>query len=144
MSVDRHNSIIPILPHRTAPPSAEEIFGLEKKAKPSPIEVGLLQMQILWMLNRKSTHGYEIMETLNKIKSTKVAQGTLYPALKSLRKHGYIKGTKAADRIIYDITPAGKKILNDSCLDFTRTFFGIFQDFVCHKCVGHDHGSEKK
>jgi DNA-binding MarR family transcriptional regulator len=135
MSDDRHTSVIPIIPHRTAPPSEKEIFGTPKKL--SAIEIGLLQMQILWMLNRKSTHGYEIMDTLNKIKSTKIAQGTMYPTLKNLRKYGYIKGERVDDRIIYHITGDGKRVLNETCLDFTRTFFGIFQDFVCHKCVGH-------
>lgn len=141
MSDNRHsseNAIIPILPHRTAPPSHEEIFGAQKKL--SEIEIGLLQMQILWLLNRKSTYGYEIMDVLNKIKSTKVMQGTLYPTLKNLKKYGYIKGERVEDRIVYHITPEGKRVLDETCLDFTRTFFGIFQDFVCHKCVGdHDH-----
>jgi len=141
MSSERHTHVsIPVLPHRTAPPSEEEIFGSLK----SEMEVGMLQMQILWMLNRKSTHGYEIMETLNKIKSTRITQGTLYPTLKKLRKHGFVTREKSDDRYIYHITPDGKKALNDTCLDFTRTFFGIFQDFVCHKCVGdHSHGVKK-
>lgn len=136
MSVDRHDKIsLKVLPHRTLPPTAEEIFGRKEK---SAIEVGMLQMQILWLLDRKPTHGYEIMDILNRIKSTKVTQGTLYPALKNLRKHGYIKGQKDGDKIIYQTTAEGKKTLNNACLDFTRTFFGIFQDFVCHKCVGHN------
>lgn len=141
MSDDRHTKImekIPILPHRSAPPSSEEIFGQTKKL--SEIELGLLQMQILWLLNRKSTYGYEIMTVLNKIKSTKIAQGTLYPTLKALKNYGYVKKEKADDKFIYHITPEGKRVLNETCLDFTRTFFGIFQDFVCHKCVGDHKG----
>ena len=101
-------------------------------------------MQILWLLNRKSTHGYEIMSVLNKIKSTKITQGTLYPTLKSLKKQGFIKGLKSDNKIVYDITPEGKRVLDETCLDFTRTFFGIFQDFVCHKCVGeHSHAHKQ-
>ena len=136
---NKNDSVIRILPHRTEPPSVEEIFGKTKKL--SEIELGLLQMQILWLLNRKSTYGYEIMEVLNKIKSTKIAQGTLYPTLKALKKYGYIKGERLDDKIVYHITPEGKKVLNETCLDFTRTFFGIFQDFVCHKCVGDHKGA---
>lgn len=146
MSVDRHTSdsrtAIPILPHRSAPPSEEEIFG--KPKKPSPIEVGLLQMQILWLLNRKSTHGYDIMETLNKIKSTKITQGTLYPTLKSLKKYGFVRRERVDDRIIYHITQDGRNTLNKASLDFTRTFFGIFQDYVCHKCLEHPDKHEVK
>ena len=142
MSEDRHSSIINVLPHRTEPPSHEEIFGAKKPL--SEMELGLLQMQILWFLNRKSTHGYEIMETLNKIKRTKVMQGTLYPTLQRLEELELIKGVKDERKIIYRITPEGKKTMNEVCMDFTRTFFGIFQDFVCHKCVGdHNHGEKK-
>ncbi len=134
----QNSSVIPIIPHRTAPPSTEEIFGQSKKL--SEIEIGLLQMQILWLLNRKSTYGYEIMDVLNKIKSTKIAQGTLYPTLKTLKKYEYVRSEKQDNKIVYHITPEGKRVLNETCLDFTRTFFGIFQDFVCHKCVGdHTH-----
>jgi DNA-binding MarR family transcriptional regulator len=134
MSINRHKTT-----PRDKPPSAEEIFGEQKKL--TTIELGMLQMQILWLLQRRPTHGYEIMETLNTLKSTKIAQGTVYPALKTLTKLGYIKREQLDDKIIYHITPSGKKILNETCLDFTRTFFGVFQDFVCHRCVGE---GEKK
>jgi DNA-binding PadR family transcriptional regulator len=138
MSDNRHTPISGhAAPRRTAPPSAEEIFGKPKKL--SEIEIGLLQMQILWLLNQKSTHGYEIMDVLNKIKSTKITQGTLYPTLKALKKYRYVKAEKQGDKIVYHITSEGKRVLNETCLDFTRTFFGIFQDFVCHKCVGEQN-----
>lgn len=134
MSENRHIDKNSSKTHRTTPPSSEEIFGNPQKL--SEIEVGMLQMQILWLLNRKSTHGYEIMDVLNKIKSTKIGQGTLYPTLKALKNHGFVTSEDKGDKIIYHITTDGKRVLNDTCLDFTRTFFGIFQDFVCHKCVG--------
>ncbi|MCX6815258.1 MAG: PadR family transcriptional regulator [Candidatus Aenigmarchaeota archaeon] len=131
MSEDRH--IIRIVPHRKAPPSSEEIFG---KRPQSEMELGMLQMQILWFLNRKPAHGYEIMETLNKIKTTKITQGTLYPTLQRLEELMLVKGKKDDRKIVYTITQEGRKVMNNVCNDFTRTFFGIFQDYVCHKCVG--------
>jgi PadR family transcriptional regulator PadR len=129
MSDNRHKRTA-----RIEAPSEEEIFG--GKRPTSEMELGLLQMQILWLLNRKSTHGYEIMDTLNKIKTTKITQGTLYPTLQRLTDLGLIKRESVERRVVYHITPEGKKIMNDVCVDFTRTFFGIFKDFVCHKCVG--------
>jgi len=135
MSGDRHSSVIPVLPHRKEPPSPEEIFGLKRPI--TEMDLGLLQMQILWLLNRKSTHGYEMMETLNKIKSTKITQGTLYPTLQRLEELGLIRGEEVDRRIIYHITRDGKKVMDEVCFDFTHTFFGIFQDYVCHKCLDH-------
>ena len=92
-------------------------------------------MQILWILKRKSTYGYEMMKTLNKIKKTKITQGTLYPTLQKLKKIGLVKLKENDRRIIYNITKKGINTLNNACIDFTKTFFGIFHDFVCQKCV---------
>ena len=129
MSIERHT------PHRSAPPSEKEIFG---EREFSEIELGLLQMQILWLLSRKSTHGYDIMKMLGEIKKTKVTQGTLYPTLQSLEKRALIKRHDEDRKSVYSITLKGRKVMNETCLDFSRTFFGIFQNFVCEKCVGYD------
>ena len=143
MSMERHISkhgkanqiFLGQTPHRDAPPSESEIFGDREF---SEIELGLLQMQILWILNHKSTHGYELMKILNEIKKTKVAQGTLYPTLQSLEKRSLIKRHDEYRKTIYSITLKGRKVMNETCMDFSKTFFGIFQNYVCEKCVGHD------
>ncbi len=142
MSEDRHSSIIPVLPHRTAPPMEEEIFGARRPV--SEMELGLLQMQILWLLNRRSTHGYDIMATLNKIKTTKITQGTLYPTLQRLEELKLVKPEVQDRRKIYHVTAEGRKTMNEVCLDFTHTFFGIFKDFVCNKCLDHNHEHGEK
>ncbi len=123
MSVDKH----------IRPPTQDEIFVKLRTA--SEIELGMLQMQILWILNRSATHGYDIMRQMKTLKSTKVAQGTLYPTLQRLVDLGLIEKKESKRKIVYHITRKGKKIMNDACTDFTRTFFGIFHDFVCEKCV---------
>jgi DNA-binding PadR family transcriptional regulator len=98
------------------------------------IELGMLQMQILWLVSKKPVHGYELMKRLNELKTTKVTQGTLYPALQRLEELSLIK-RKKSDRIInYSITAKGAKIMNNSCIDFCRTFNGIIHDFLCNKC----------
>ncbi len=126
MSVERHT------PHRIKPPSSEEIFG---KRGFSEIELGILQMQVLWLLSRKPTHGYEIMKVLSAIKKTKITQGTLYPTLQRLEERGLIKRHEEGRKSVYSITLRGTKVMNDSCMDFSKTFFGIFQNFVCEKCL---------
>jgi len=98
------------------------------------IEVGMLQMQILWLLNRKKTHGYELMKELNKLKTTNITQGTMYPALQRLQELKLVKSSASGRKINYMLTPAGRKVMRDSCADFCRTFHGIFEDFICEKC----------
>ena len=106
----------------------------------SEIELGMLQMQVLWLLSRKPSHGYMLMKDLNGLKKTKVTQGTLYPTMQRLEDLGLVKGDEQKRKIVYHLTPRGKKVMTDACRDFSRTFFGIFNDFVCHSCK---HGEMK-
>ncbi|MCX8147478.1 MAG: PadR family transcriptional regulator [Candidatus Woesearchaeota archaeon] len=100
----------------------------------SEIELGILQMQILWLLSRKSTHGYELMKSLNSLKKTKITQGTLYPTLQRLEELKLVSRKQEKRKIIYNLTPKGRKAMTEGCNDFARTFFGIFNDFVCGRC----------
>jgi DNA-binding PadR family transcriptional regulator len=109
-------------------------------AKRSEIELGILQMQVLWLLSRKSTHGYKLMKDLNALKKTKVTQGTLYPAMQRLEELKLVKREKKGRKVVYHITPKGKQVMTDACRDFSRTFFGIFNDFICGRC---NHGDMK-
>ena len=135
MSIDRHKSF-----SRTVAPTVEELFG---NAKPNEIELGLLQMHILWLLSRKSTHGYDLMRDLEVMRGKKITQGTLYPTLQKLEEYDYIRGHEEDTRIVYKITAAGNKILHDTCTDFVKTFFGVFHDFACTKCMSHAHAKKK-
>ncbi len=122
MSVNKHIAVMPAVP---------------AQKKPSEIELGLLQMQVLWLLSRKSTHGYDLMKDLNDLKKTTIAQGTLYPTLQRLDELGLVRREEKERKIIYHVTPHGKQVMTEACRDFSRTFFGIFNDFVCGRC---DHG----
>lgn len=103
----------------------------------SEIELGLLQMQILWVLSRKSTHGYDLMKALGAIKGTIVTQGTMYPALQRLEEMGLVKPETDDRKIVYHITDKGRKTMNQTCLDFVKTFYGIFHDYACGGCSLH-------
>lgn len=100
----------------------------------SPIELGMLQMQILWLLNKRSTYGYEMMKQLNQIKKTKITAGTLYPTLGKLEKLGLIKSVENERTKVYTITAKGRAVMKNSCKEFCSTFEGIFSDFICGKC----------
>lgn len=98
--------------------------------------LGILQMQILWILGRKPMHGYEMMKKLNCIKSKKIEQGTLYPALQRLGECDLIRVQTVGDRgkKTYELTGKGKDAMVQSCEEFSRTFSGIFMDFICKFC----------
>ena len=102
--------------------------------KVSEIELGMLQMQILWLLSRQSMHGYYLMRALTALKSTEITQGTLYPTLKRLQQLGLIKCKNDDRRIMNSMTAKGKRVMNEACLDFVKTFYGIFHDYACRKC----------
>jgi DNA-binding PadR family transcriptional regulator len=97
------------------------------------LELGLLQMQILWLLKRPS-HGYALMHALNELKQTKITQGTLYPALQRLEELGMISRKRASRRHVWSMTDEGRRTMKRSCAEFCKTFQGIFHDFVCERC----------
>jgi DNA-binding PadR family transcriptional regulator len=109
-------------------------MSVNKHIKPSTIDLGLLQMQILWLLSKKPMHGYILMKELDELKRTKITQGTLYPTLQKLERLKLIKSQKKDRTIVYHVTKNGKQAMRENCHDFCRTFSGIIHDFVCGKC----------
>jgi DNA-binding PadR family transcriptional regulator len=101
-------------------------------------DLGMLQMQVLWLLEKEPDHGYSLMKKLSEIKSTKIEQGTLYPLLQKLESNGYIeiKDTGTRGRKIYRITKNGRAVMRRSCEDFIFTFDNIIEDYKCKKCEG--------
>jgi DNA-binding PadR family transcriptional regulator len=107
-----------------------------RRHKSQGYDLGVLQMQILWLVGRKPMHGYEIMRQLNEIKTTKVEQGTLYPTLQRLEENDLItvKEVGRRGKKIYELTETGRKAMVRTCEEFSKTFSGIFEDFVCKSC----------
>lgn len=126
---------------RLLPPTEEELFGDVKTL--GEIDLGLLQMQVLWLLSNQSTHGYELMKKLTEMKKKRITQGTLYPTLQRLEELGYIRREEQDRKVVYHVTEKGNKVMNDTCVDFIRTFFGIIHDFACMKCLGMDKLEKK-
>jgi len=108
-------------------------MSVKRHKDKSELELGLLQTQVLWLL-KNPTHGYELMKKLNVLKKTKITQGTLYPTLQRLDELELITSKMRGRKRVYHLTPDGKRVMRDSCLDFCKTFHGIFEDFVCEKC----------
>ena len=69
--------------------------------------------------------GQEITEEIERRKGCKPSPGTIYPALKSLRENNFIKEKKEGKTISYTLTTEGKKVLDESKMQFCRTFKDI-------------------
>jgi len=99
---------------------------------------GYIRMGVLILLNKKPSHGYEIMKEINS--RTKgfwqPTAGGVYPILRDLEKSEYIKGhweTQKNRRLkVYKITQSGELILRHAIVKQTEIFNNIgllFREF---------------
>jgi PadR family transcriptional regulator, regulatory protein PadR len=99
---------------------------------------GYIRMGVLILLNKKPSHGYEIMKEINS--RTKgfwqPTAGGVYPILRDLEKSEYIKGhweTQKNRRLkVYKITQSGELILRHAILKQNEIFHNIgllFREF---------------
>lgn len=88
---------------------------------------GMLSFQVLWLLSRRAMHGDEIAGELEKRRGEKPKAGTIYPALKDLKKHGLISGRKKGKIIVYSLTPRGRAAVKRATSYFCRCFGDIFE-----------------
>ena len=91
---------------------------------------GMLSFLILWLLSKKTMYGQELAEEIGKRKGTKPNPGTIYPALKELKKRGLIKSKKEGRVTNYHITEKGRKGIQTACEYFCKAFGEIFQERI--------------
>ncbi len=100
---------------------------------------GYIRVGVLILLNKKPSHGYEIMKEINN--RTKgfwqPTAGGVYPVLNDLEKSGYIRGewrTEKNRRLkVYRITKSGEAILKRAIVKQTEIFNNIanlFREFA--------------
>ena len=100
---------------------------------------GYIRMGVLILLNKKPSHGYEIMKEINS--RTKgfwqPTAGGVYPILSDLEKSGYIKGqwqTQKNRRLkVYKITESGGIILRKAILkqtEISNNIGNLFREFA--------------
>ncbi|MFH1448036.1 MAG: PadR family transcriptional regulator [Candidatus Micrarchaeota archaeon] len=87
---------------------------------------GMLSFLILFILSKKPMHGQEIAEEIGKRKGDKPSPGTIYPALKSLKKAGLIKEKTSGKTIVYELTRDGRNGLERAKNHFCRAFMDVF------------------
>ncbi len=80
------------------------------------IDLGFIKIHILHHANEKPIYGVWIMEELER-HGYKITPGTLYPMLHNMEEEGYLKSyekvVEGKVRKYYEITPEGKKVLEE-------------------------------
>ena len=95
---------------------------------------GALEMMILQTLKRKPLHGYALAQHIKQTSNDllQVEEGSLYPALQRMLKQGWVKaewGLSSTNRRvrIYQLTPAGRKHVEQQVSSFERMLEGIYR-----------------
>jgi DNA-binding PadR family transcriptional regulator len=97
---------------------------------------GYIRIGVLILLNKKPSHGYEIMKEIdNRTKGFwQPTAGGVYPILRNLEKSGYIKGqwqTQKNRRLkVYKITKSGEAILKRAIVKQAEIFNNLSNLFT--------------
>ncbi|HLC22621.1 MAG TPA: PadR family transcriptional regulator [Candidatus Nanoarchaeia archaeon] len=87
---------------------------------------GLLAFQILHLLHKKECCGDDLANLIGNKKGSKLTPGTIYPALKFLRRKKLIAYRKNGRKKLYSLTKAGKKEYRN----VHTTFVSIFKPLL--------------
>lgn len=80
--------------------------------------INLIKFYVVLLLSEGPKHGYEIIKEIEEKLKKRASAGQIYPFLKKLEKHGYIKSKRMGKREkrVYHLTKEGKafvkRILN--------------------------------
>ena len=91
---------------------------------------GMLSFLILWLLSKKPMYGQELAEEIGKRRGTKPNPGTIYPALRELKRRGLVELKREGRITNYHLTEKGRKGILKACEYFCRAFGEIFQEHV--------------
>jgi PadR family transcriptional regulator PadR len=103
------------------------------------VQKGYIRIGVLILLNKKPSHGYEIMKEIkNRTKGFwQPTAGGVYPILRDLEQSGYIKGqwqTQRNRRLkIYRITKSGETILRRAIIkqsEISNNISSLFREFA--------------
>jgi PadR family transcriptional regulator PadR len=74
-------------------------------------------------------NGQEISEELRKRRGTRPTAGTIYPALKGLRKKGLVEMERKGRTTMYTLSDDGREGLEKACKYFCSAFGEIFREY---------------
>jgi len=100
--------------------------GCSFKAKDFVLIERFVEPCILLLLTRGPSHGYGLLEDLEKNCCEKVDIGNLYRTLRRMEEFGWVtsswnKGESGPDKRVYDITSEGKEVLHSAASDLVKT-----------------------
>lgn len=97
-----------------------------QKSVPKYIELkGFLSFFILHELSKKDHSGDELAKLIGERKGANLTPGTIYPALKRLRRQKLIQYKRNGRKKMYSLTVNGSKELKSLYLLFEDMFFGL-------------------
>lgn len=99
---------------------------------------GMLSFQILWLLSKRTMNGQEICREIARRKGRAPTPGTIYPALKELRKRDLVNMDRAGRETRYSLSERGREELDKACRYFISAFGEILVEYwrVIDKGVG--------
>ncbi|XRH74973.1 MAG: PadR family transcriptional regulator [Candidatus Methanosuratincola verstraetei] len=90
---------------------------------------GMLSFQILWLLSKRPMNGQEICREIARRKGRGPTPGTIYPALKELRKRGLVRMERAGRETRYSLSERGREGLDKACRYFISAFGEILAEY---------------
>jgi DNA-binding PadR family transcriptional regulator len=111
-------------------------FDILNSKAAQDMQRGLLKLYILRLVLDQRIHGYAIMDRLKEMTRShwRPSPGSLYPALRSLEKSGFVKSVREGNRKLYTITPLGRKFVRavslnvEEITDDIRALFKVAPD----------------
>lgn len=88
---------------------------------------GMLSFLILFLLSRRAMRGPELSDEIGKRKGARPSPGTIYPALKALKKAGFVEERREGRTNAYSLTKKGEMAFGNARRRFCSTFTGIFE-----------------
>jgi DNA-binding PadR family transcriptional regulator len=88
---------------------------------------GFLSFHILHELRRKRLCGDDLAEIIGQKKSSKLTPGTIYPALKNLRRNKLVSFKQEGRKKLYTLTSKGKKEYTATKKLFKKIFIDILK-----------------
>ena len=77
------------------------------------MQSGCLKLTVLKILAKESQNGYRLMQAIGILLGRKPSPGSMYPLLKELHQKRLITSRKEDRQIVYSLTSAGKKHLQE-------------------------------
>ena len=86
-----------------------------------------LDLLVLSMLDKKATHGYDLISEFHNVFNILLSPGTLYPVLYNMESMKFLKAENLGKARKYSVTELGKRELDNESMVFKKTSVKIEQ-----------------